>query len=68
MADVYLFTILNWSAGLRSISRVSALVAYQARVRAIPSVERAMLEEGMIKPEAAKGHGVNRGACADKST
>lgn len=55
VADMYLFTILNWSAGLKiDLSPYPALVAYQARVRAIPSVERAMLEEGMIKPEAAK--------------
>ena len=55
VADMYLFTILNWSAGLKiDLAPYPALVAYQARVRAIPSVERAMLEEGMIKPEAAK--------------
>lgn len=55
VADMYLFTVLNWSGGLKvDLSPYPALVAYQARVRAIPSVERAMLEEGMIKPEAAK--------------
>lgn len=55
VADMYLFTILNWSHGLNvDLSPFPALVAYQRRVRARPSVERAMIEEGMIKPEPAK--------------
>jgi len=55
IADAYLFTILNWSHGLKvDLSPFPALVAYQERVRALPSVQRAMTEEGLIKPEAAK--------------
>ena len=55
IADMYLFTILNWSHGLKiDLSPYLALVAYQQRVRARPSVERAMTEEGLVKPEPAK--------------
>jgi glutathione S-transferase len=55
IADAYLFTILNWSHGLKiDLSPYPALVAYQDRVRALPSVQRAMTEEGLIKPEPAK--------------
>ena len=55
VADAYLFTILNWSHGLKvDLTPYPALVAYQERVRARPSVQRAMTEEGLIKPEAAK--------------
>jgi len=55
IADAYLFTILNWSHGLKvDLSPYPALVAYQERVRALPSVQRAMTEEGLIKPEQAK--------------
>lgn len=55
IADMYLFTILNWSHGLKvDLSPFPALVAYQDRVKALPSVQRAMTEEGMIKPEPAK--------------
>lgn len=55
IADMYLFTILNWSHGLKvDLSPFPALVAYQDRVKALPSVQRAMIEEGMIKAEPAK--------------
>lgn len=55
IADAYLFTILNWSSGLKvDLSPYPALVAYQERVRARPSVQRAMTEEGLIKPQATK--------------
>jgi len=55
IADAYLFTILNWSHGLKvDLAPYPALVAYQDRVRALPSVQRAMTEEGLIKPEQAK--------------
>ena len=55
IADAYLFTILNWSHGLKvDLSPYPALVAYQDRVRALPSVQRAMTEEGLIKPEVQK--------------
>ena len=55
IADAYLFTILNWSHGLKvDLSPYPALVAYQDRVRALPSVQRAMTEEGLVKPEHAK--------------
>ena len=55
IADAYLFTILNWSSGLKvDLSPYPAIVAYQERVRARPSVQRAMTEEGLIKPQAEK--------------
>jgi glutathione S-transferase len=55
IADAYLFTILNWSPSLKvDLAPFPALVAYQERVRARPSVQRAMTLEGLIKPEAAK--------------
>jgi glutathione S-transferase len=55
IADAYLFTILNWSHGLKiDLSPYPAIVAYQDRVRALPSVQRAMTEEGLIKPHAEK--------------
>jgi len=55
IADAYLFTILNWSHGLKvDLSPYPALVAYQDRIRALPSVQRAMTEEGLIKPHAEK--------------
>jgi glutathione S-transferase len=55
IADAYLFTILNWSHGLKiDLSPYPALVAYQERVRARPSVQRAMSEEGLVKPQAEK--------------
>jgi glutathione S-transferase len=55
IADAYLFTILNWSHGVKiDLSPYPALVAYQDRVRALPSVQRAMTEEGLIKPQTEK--------------
>ena len=53
IADAYLFTILNWSHGLKiDLSPYPALLAYQDRIRARPSVQRAMTDEGLIKPQA----------------
>jgi glutathione S-transferase len=55
IADAYLFTILNWSGKLHvDLSPYPALVAYQERIRARPSVQQAMTAEGLVKPEAAK--------------
>jgi len=55
IADMYLFTILNWSGNLKvDLSPFPKLVAYQERIRALPSVQRAMSEEGLIKPQAEK--------------
>ena len=55
VADTYLFTILNWSHNLKvDLSPYPALIAYQEKVRARPSVQRAMTEEGLIKPQAEK--------------
>ena len=55
IADAYLFTILHWSGNLKvDLSPYPALVAYQERIRARPSVRRAMTDEGLIKPEPAK--------------
>lgn len=55
VADAYLFTILNWSGNLKvDLSPFPALVAYQERIRARPSVQQAMTAEGLIKPQAEK--------------
>ena len=55
IADAYLFTILNWAPSLKvDLAPFPALLAYQERVRARPSVQRAMTLEGLIKPEPAK--------------
>ena len=55
IADAYLFTILNWSGNLKvDLSPFPALVAYQERIRARPSVQRAMTDEGLITPHAEK--------------
>src|SRR5262249_26620307 len=55
VADAYLFTILNWSGSLKvDLSPYPALLAYQDRIRARPSVQRAMIDEGLIKPQAEK--------------
>jgi glutathione S-transferase len=55
IADAYLFTILNWSHNLKvDLSPYPTLVAYQERIRALPSVQRAMTQEGLVKPQAEK--------------
>ena len=55
IADACLFTILNWSHNLKvDLSPYPALVAYQERVRGRPSVQRAMTQEGLVKPQAEK--------------
>ena len=55
VADAYLFTILNWSHGLKvDLAPYPALSAYVERVRARPSVQQAMIAEGLVKPQAEK--------------
>ena len=66
IADAYLFTILNWSHGLKiDLSPYPALLAYQDRIRARPSVQRAMTDEGLIKPQARNGSRSDQSAMPD---
>jgi glutathione S-transferase len=54
VADGYLFTILNWTPRVAiDLDRWPVLAAYRARVAARPKVREAMLEEGLIKENAA---------------
>ncbi|SFD63931.1 glutathione transferase GstA [Massilia yuzhufengensis] len=48
IADAYLFTVLNWAGFARfSLADWPQLVAYQARVAALPAVQEAMRAEGL---------------------
>ena len=50
VADVYLFTVTNWSAFVGvDISGLARLSAFQERVAARPAVQAAMRAEGIIK-------------------
>lgn len=51
VADAYLFTILGWTrlVGI-DLKDNAVLMAYIARVKARPAVQKAMTEEGLIKP------------------
>jgi glutathione S-transferase len=52
VADAYLFTILNWSNGLKlDLGKWSNIRSYLARVAARPKVREAMKAEGLIKEE-----------------
>ena len=52
VADAYLFTILGWTrlVGIDLKAERPGLAEYQARIKARPGVEKAMREEGLIKP------------------
>lgn len=53
VADAYLFTVLNWAQHVGiDLAKWPNLVAYQARVTARPSVQNALLAEGLIKAAA----------------
>jgi len=49
-ADAYLFTVLNWTGGLKiDVSKWPNIQAYIARIAARPKVQEAMKAEGLIK-------------------
>ena len=49
-ADAYLFTVLNWTNGLKiDLSKWPNIKAYAARVAARPKVREAMKAEGLIQ-------------------
>jgi glutathione S-transferase len=49
-ADAYLFTVTNWAKHVDlDLSGFPALLAFQKRVAERPAVQKAMLEEGLIK-------------------
>ena len=57
IADVYLFTILNWASMLKfDLARWPALQQFHARIAARPAVHAVMVDEGLIKKthDAAK--------------
>lgn len=48
LADAYLFTVLSWSPRVKlDLSGFKNVEAYMARIRARPSVQKAMQEEGI---------------------
>ncbi len=48
--DAYLFTVLNWTAGLGiELAKWPVLAAYQARVAQRPKVQEALKAEGLLK-------------------
>jgi glutathione S-transferase len=52
-ADAYLFTITNWAAYVDvDLSAFPALLAFQKAVAQRPAVQKAMLDEGLIKAAA----------------
>ena len=54
IADAYLFTILSWAPMLKvDLSPYPALTQFQARVAARPAVRRVLIDEGLVKEEAA---------------
>ena len=49
-ADAYLFTVLNWTGGLKiDVSKWPNIQAFIARIAARPKVQEAMKAEGLIK-------------------
>lgn len=49
-ADAYLFTVTNWSAGVKhDLSAFPNLLAWRDRVAARPAVQAAMKAEGLLK-------------------
>jgi glutathione S-transferase len=57
IADVYLFTILNWAPMLKfDLARWPVLQQFHARIAARPAVHAAMVDEGLVKKthDAAK--------------
>ncbi len=52
IADAYLFTILNWTGGVKvDLAPWPALQQFQARVAARPKVHAALVAEGLAKEE-----------------
>ena len=51
VADAYLFTVLNWTGGLKvDLAKWPNIKAIQARIGARPAVQKTLKEEGLIKP------------------
>jgi glutathione S-transferase len=49
LADAYLFTVLSWAPRVKlDLAEFSNVQAYMERLRARPSVQKAMQEEGLI--------------------
>ena len=54
VADAYLFTLLNWTPGLKiDLAPWPALQQFQARVAARPAVHATLVAEGLVKGERA---------------
>jgi glutathione S-transferase len=54
VADAYLFTLLNWTHGLKvDLAPWPALQQYQARIAARPAVHATLVAEGLVKGEHA---------------
>lgn len=50
VADAYLFTVLNWTGGLKvDLTKWPNIKAFQARIGARPAVQKTMKEEGLVK-------------------
>jgi glutathione S-transferase len=50
IADAYLFTIVNWSGGMKiDLAPWPALRAFQERVKTRPAVQAALRAEGLVK-------------------
>jgi len=50
VADVYLFVMLRWADGMKfDLSGLSNLMAYKDRIAARPTVQQALVKEGLAK-------------------
>jgi glutathione S-transferase len=50
VADAYLFTVLNWTGGLKvDLAKWPNIKAFQARIGARPAVQKTLKEEGLAK-------------------
>ncbi|HEY5930468.1 MAG TPA: glutathione transferase GstA [Burkholderiales bacterium] len=50
VADAYLFTVLNWTGGLKvDLARWPNIKAIHARIGARPAVQKTLKEEGLVK-------------------
>lgn len=50
VADAYLFTVLNWSGGLKiDLAKWPNIKAFHARIGTRPAVQKTLKEEGLVK-------------------